>query len=375
MLHAAGRVTGSFETIGYNPVFAGYLTPLVSYGPLDASVTLAPAPGPPGRPAPLFAGGQQAADMQTAIASAVAGVDDAVLEEGCEVAERRRQAIADGCAVHPLGNGLRSEIWLRGVGGIGELSGSDGRASFSNAYGGALIGYGIGGEHLTLGAGGGYLASELNFADASTASQNAGLGFVYGRYELGNLRVGAMGAYGVGRVNGSRVIAGSGLAAAGSRDGDFGSIDLRVAYAIQLGAYTLEPRAGFAYVHVRQGAFTETGAGVLDLGYGDLSTDETDGRLSLRLARDAVLRDWRVTPWVEAGVQQGLSGLSRTASVTAGPFGALVSGASPSPTAGTVGVGIRIAASGDLGGFLRYQGLFSANQVESAFSAGISCRF
>ena len=36
-----------------------------------------------------------------------------------------------------------------------------------------------------LGLGGGYLATGLNFSDGSSASQNAGLGFVYGRYARG----------------------------------------------------------------------------------------------------------------------------------------------------------------------------------------------
>lgn len=372
VLHAAGGVAGRFGSVAYDPVFASYLTPMVSYGPLDASVILAPTPGPPGRPAPLFAGGQQVADMQTAIASGVAGVGEAVLADDCDAALRRRQ---EGCSIRPLGGSRRSELWLRGVGGIGELNGAGDRASFSNAYGGALIGYGVGGKHLTLGAGGGYLASVLNFSDASSASQNAGLGFVYGRYDRGALRLGAMAAYGGGRINASRVVTGTGLAAAGSRGGEFGSIDLRAAYAIQLGVYTLEPRAGLAHIHVRQGGFTETGAGFLDLGYGDLTTGETDGRLSLRLARDISLRGWHVMPWVEGGVQQSLSGTSRVAAISAGPFGAAVPGVSPSPTAGTAGVGVRIAATGGLDGFMRYRGLFSANQVESAFSAGIDGRF
>ena len=375
VLHAAGGVSGGFGSVTYNPALAGYLTPDVSYDPFNAYVTLAPVPAPLGRPAPLFAGAQQAADMQTAIVAAVAGIADAVLAGGCDTATRRNVAMGDGCATRRLGNRLHSETWLRGIGGIGDLSGGDGRASFSNAYGGALVGYGIGGEHLTLGAGAGYLASFVSFFDGSDASQNAGLGLVYGRYESGALRVRAMAAYGGGRVDGERVIAGTGLAAMGNRDGAFGTLDLRMAYAVRLGAYTLEPRARLAYIHVGQGGFTETGAGFLDLGYGDLTTNEADGRFTLRLARGFSLRGARVTPWLEAGMQQALSGTSRVATVSAGPFGVRVPGISPSPTAGVAEAGVRIAVGNDLDGFVRYQGLLSANQVENAFSAGITCRF
>ncbi|MGH7082214.1 MAG: autotransporter outer membrane beta-barrel domain-containing protein, partial [Acetobacteraceae bacterium] len=66
---------------------------------------------------------------------------------------------------------------------------------------------------------------------------------------------------------------------------------------------------------------------------------------------------------------------SRTAAVSAGTFSATVAGVSPAPTAGTGGVGVRFAATKNLDGFMRYQGLFSANETASAFSAGVRYRF
>ena len=79
-----------------------------------------------------------------------------------------------------------------------------------------LLGGGIGRGGLTVGAGVGYLATALNFSDGSSASQNAGLGFVYGRYVMGPLSFGATGVYGGGRVNGVRALPGTGLSAAGA---------------------------------------------------------------------------------------------------------------------------------------------------------------
>ncbi|MGH7086055.1 MAG: autotransporter domain-containing protein, partial [Acetobacteraceae bacterium] len=379
-VHAAQGVSGSFGQVTENPAFAGYITPVVSYGASDAFLTLDPTPAPPGpaAPPPIFAGGQQAADMQTAILGAAFGVGDAVLVEGCGAPARQNSTSEQsepGCVVRPLGHDFRSEVWLRGLGGIGNLAGSGARSSFSDSYGGLLIGYGIGFGHFTVGLGGGYLATGLNFPDGSDARQNSGVGFVYARYAVTRLRIGAMAGYGGGTIDGSRVIPGSGLTAAGNRGGNFGLFATRAAYDLPLGAYTLEPRAAFAYLHAHQAAFSETGASLLDLAYGGLNTDESDGRLSLRLLRGLTLHGWHLTPWIEAGVQQTFSGTSRTAAVSAGTFSATVAGVSPAPTAGTGGVGVRFAATKNLDGFVRYQGLFSANETASAFSAGVRYRF
>lgn len=368
ILHAGGGVSGTFGSVAYNPAFTGYITPLVSYDPSNAYLTLDPTPA-------MFNGGQEAADTQTAIADAVAGVGDAVLADSCGAAARQGPAPQNGCVVHPLTNSLRSEIWLRSLGGIGNLTGSSPRMSFTDNYAGMLIGYGIGFGHFTVGLGGGFLASGLNFSDGGSASQDAELGFVYGGYEQGPLGIRAMAAYGGGRVNGVRVVPGTGLAASGGRNGAFGIVAMRATYDLPLGAYTLEPRAGVAYIHVGQGGFTETGASFLDLAYGSLSTNESDGRVGVRLSRSFAVRGWHLTPWIEPGVQETFSGLSRTTTVAAGLFSDSVAGISPSPTAGTVAVGIRLAATKHLDGFLRYQGLFSADQVASAFSASMRYRF
>ncbi|MGH7120313.1 MAG: autotransporter outer membrane beta-barrel domain-containing protein, partial [Acetobacteraceae bacterium] len=368
VLHAAGGVSGSFSSVAADPSFAGYLIPAVRYGTNDVELSLDPA-------AAFFNGGQQAADLQTAILGAAAGVGDAVLADGCGASARRSLSPEDGCVVHQLGAGFRSEAWLRGLGGIGNLYGSGARSSFTDNYAGMLVGYGIGFGHFTVGLGGGYLATGLNFSDGSSASQNAGLGFAYGRYVQGRLRVGGMAAYGGGQVDGSRVIPATGLAATGNRGASFGLFAVRAAYDVPLGPWVLEPRASFAYLHAHQGGFTETGASLLDLTYDSLNTDESDATLSLRVSRSFALQSWQLSPWIEAGVQETFSGTSRTASVSAGPFSATVAGVSPAPTAGTAGVGIRFAANRNLVGFLRYQGLLSANQTASAFSAGIRYRF
>jgi subtilase-type serine protease len=237
------------------------------------------------------------------------------------------------------------------------------------------MGAGLSHGGFTFGLGGGYVATALNFSDGSNASQNAGVGFVYGRYERGKLWLGVMGAYGGGQVDGTRALPATGLAANGERAGNFAVVQGRAAYDLALGALTLEPRATLAYWHAGQSGFTESGADLLDLAYPDGQVNETVGRLTARAMRRFTVGSWGLEPWVEAGAQETFSGLSRDVVVTDGDFGSAVAGVSPAPTAGVVGAGIDAAASRRLGFFVRYQGLFAANETGSAFSAGLAWRF
>ena len=183
-----------------------------------------------------------------------------------------------------------------------------------------LLGGGIRRGGLTVGAGVGYLATALNFSDGSSASQNAGLGFVYGRYVMGPLWFGATGVYGGGRVNGDRALPGTGLTASGSRAGDFALVQGRVAYDLTVGPMIVEPRATLAYVHAGESGFTETGASLLDLSYSDTNTDMAEGQVSVRVTRQFAAGLWQVAPWAEAGVQETVSGLTRGVVVSDGAF-------------------------------------------------------
>ena len=110
---------------------------------------------------------------------------------------------------------------------------------------------------------------------------------------------------------------------------------------------------------------------MLDLTYPGTSADTLEARLTVRAMRRFAAGSWGVAPWIEAGVQQAFSGLSRGVVVTDGAFSAPVSGVSPAPTSAVVGVGVSAAASDSLDLFVRYQGQFSANQQENVFSGGL----
>ena len=373
---AAGGRDGTFATVSYNPLFASYITPVVSYDANDVYLTLDPTPSPtPAAPPLMFNGGQEVPDALTAMISSAEGVADTVLSDICGAEARRLTKPGEGCDVRPLAAGYQLEMWVRGLGGVGSLSGSGPRFSFSDDYGGMLLGAGVSRGGFTVGLGGGYLATGVNFSNGSTASQSSGLGLIYGRYATGPMWVGAMAAYGGGQVDGVRTLPGTGLEATGNRSGDFAIVQGRAAYDLAVGPATVEPRATLAYIHAGQDGFTETGAGTLDLTYPDTNADTVEGRLTVRAMRRFVAGSWSLAPWVEAGVQEAFSGLSRRVLATDGPFSAGVSGVSPAPTAGVVGVGLSAAASEALDFFVRYQGQFSTNQAENAFTGGLLMRF
>jgi hypothetical protein len=55
--------------------------------------------------------------------------------------------------VRPLAAGYRTEVWMRGLGGVGGLTRNGSRFSSNNSYAGALIGAGIGQGGFIIGLG------------------------------------------------------------------------------------------------------------------------------------------------------------------------------------------------------------------------------
>lgn len=368
ILTAAGGRSGSFSSVSFNPRFASYIDPLVVYDANDVYLTFNPT-------TTGMNSGQQVPDMLTALASTAQGVGDAVLSDVCGPQARHNAAQLQGCEFHTLPAGYHSELWMRGIGGLGNVTGGGSWFGFNDSYGGMLLGGGIGRGGLTVGLGAGYVATSLHFSDGSAASQNAGVGFVYGRLVRGPLWLGAVAAYGGGQVDGTRELTGAGLSASGNRPGRFAVVQGRAMYDLDLGPVTVEPRASLAYIHAGQSGFAESGASLLDLNYSGSNADQVQGRLTARAKRTVALGGWGVAPWVEAGVQETLFSTSHTVLATDGTYSAAVSGVSPAPTAGLVGVGVDADATNGLDLFVRYQGLFSANLSENAFTGGLRLQF
>lgn len=313
--------------------------------------------------------------MLTALVAGIDALDDAILVDFCDTRRPLTAEPGRACERRPLGNGVSAELWFETFGGFGGLSGNGTTMSFSNTFAGTIAGIGLLNEHWAGGVGVGFLAPWLNMSNGSHASMNSGFGFIYGRYLNGPVWLGAMASYGGGRVNSSRNAYGTGLTATGNYGSDFGSLDLRGSYTWQKGAYMIQPRAGISFIHATQGSFGDIGAGLLNLQYGRNGVDTGRVWFSLRVLRDVQVRSWWVQPWVEAGVTDTFSGVNRTVLISWGSLSTTVNGVSPASLAGTAGAGVQAALTDRLHAFVRYEGVFSANQTENIFSLGAKYHF
>jgi outer membrane autotransporter protein len=226
-----------------------------------------------------------------------------------------------------------------------------------------------------IGLGGGYLATTMNLSGGSSASQSAGVGFVYGRYAQGPWSLGAVAAYSGGQIDGTRAVPATGMSANGSRNGGFTVIDVRSAYQFAIGSVSIEPRAEAWYVHASEAGFLETGASLMDFAFSGAHVDTAGGQLALRASQQFPVAGWMLRPWIEVGARQIFSGLARDVAATAGQFTATVYGISPAPTAAVAGSGLNASVGENLDLFIAYKGQFSANQTGNAFSTGLSWRF
>ena len=178
-------------------------------------------------------------------------------------------------------------FWTQGFGGWGQSDGDGNAASLRSRFGGFLSGVDARfGEAWRAGFAAGYLRSDIKVdARASSAgidSVQLGL-YATGRLGAFNVRTGA--SYSLDDIDASR-----GISFAGFTDqtkarfhGNVGQVFGEVGYGMTFNHLAVEPLAGLAYVHLRNGSFLESGGAAALSG---ASSHENIGysSLGLRLA-------------------------------------------------------------------------------------------
>ena len=163
----------------------------------------------------------------------------------------------------PVGPSRDLTFWAQGLGGWGHADGDDNAASVRSRFGGFLSGADVRlGETWRAGLVAGYMRTDLNVADRSSS---AGIdsaqfgGYVGGRLGAFNVRGGA--SYSYDSIDTSRAIFFPGFTdkANAHFHGNVGQVFGEVGYGIALNQVAIEPIAGLAYVHVRDGSFAEAG--------------------------------------------------------------------------------------------------------------------
>jgi outer membrane autotransporter protein len=154
-------------------------------------------------------------------------------------------------------------FWAQGLGGWGHTDSDGNAASVSSRFGGFLSGVDARfGETLRAGFVAGYLRSNLN-ADARSSSagiDSVQLGaYAGGKLGVFNVRTGA--SYSFDSIDVSRGIVFPGFTdrTSASFHSNVGQVFGEIGYGMTLGHVAVEPLAGLAYVHVRDGSFLESG--------------------------------------------------------------------------------------------------------------------
>ena len=154
-------------------------------------------------------------------------------------------------------------FWAQGLGGWGQADSDGNAASLTSRFGGFLSGVDARfGETWRAGFVAGYMRSDLN-VDARASS--AGIdsvqlgGYAAGRLGAFNVRGGA--SYSLDSIDTSRTIFFPGFTdkASARFHGNVGQVFGEVGYGMAFGSVAVEPLAGLAYVHVRDGSFLESG--------------------------------------------------------------------------------------------------------------------
>jgi outer membrane autotransporter protein len=154
-------------------------------------------------------------------------------------------------------------FWAQGLGGWGKADSDGNAASLKSRFGGFLSGVDARfGETWRAGFVAGYMRSDLN-VDARSSS--AGIDSV----QLGGYAAGRLGAFNVrggvswslDSIDTSRTIFFPGFTdkASARFHGNVGQVFGEVGYGMAFGSVAVEPLAGLAYVHVRDGSFLESG--------------------------------------------------------------------------------------------------------------------
>ena len=154
-------------------------------------------------------------------------------------------------------------FWAQGVGGWGQSDGDGNAASLTSRFGGFLSGVDARfGETWRAGFTAGYVRSDLHANDrASSAGIDSVQLGAYATGKLGAFNVRGGGSYSFDDIDASRGIFFPGFTdqTKARLHGNVGQVFGEIGYGMAFGNVALEPLAGLAYVHLRNGSFLESG--------------------------------------------------------------------------------------------------------------------
>jgi uncharacterized protein YhjY with autotransporter beta-barrel domain len=288
-----------------------------------------------------------------------------------------------GSSTQPARGGYLRE-WIAGFGGGGNVGGNGDSHDVAYDVGGGAIGADYRFSPALLAGGAiAYSGSGLSTQGISGSGSINTLSLgVYASYAPGNWYVdGALG-YGHSWGDLSRSIAFPGVTrtASGSPGANEFLSNLETGYHFHLDDRTaLTPFAAMQGIVIGQGAFTESGAGAIDLQVDSQTTSSARSLLGLELTENLPVG---LTQPLGLDLRVGWShdfadpGRFVTASFVGAPGASFtVSGASPDRDAAIVGLGVSLPVAPAFDVFLRYDGAFAGNYATNAGTAGLRIGF
>jgi len=268
-------------------------------------------------------------------------------------------------------------VWTSGYGQVGQLSGDGNTHRLDETIAGGSVGadYKLT-PALRVGAGLGYGGTTFSLDDGGGRAQVDHTQFaLYADYTQGPAYLdGTMGvAYGDGTTRRNVSLPGlAGQAAAHVTDTQvMGSLE--AGYGLALGPVTATPYAGLALGSVDQDAFTETGAGVLDLHVAKQSQSSAKSSLGARVSTDLALGDALVTTDVSVAWAHEFAPTGRGASaafVGAPTAGFQVAGAKVPGDSALIGFGLATAVFANTSLYAHYDGDLAKGADSNAITVG-----
>lgn len=278
LVHAGGGVHGTFSQTTYNPAFAVYLTPQISYAANDVTLVLHP----------------NAAAFSDAFPNYAATTGLSIEQDFATVLG----AMDDGTE---LGMSARNGAWAEGIDSVGTLA-----ATHYAIHGGAAgVGHALS-NHWTVGVAIAGSNTTTTLDPMRVTAKPLG-GFVYGIFRDGGWRL--AGSLGVGRLrqDSTRQLIGFNQSEASSSHGHFTGAALRGSYQAHLGGFEVTPYAGVDVQRNRYDAAMEHGMDMLALQFGQLDQHLTHVEAGIRFARTWRSDHQAWKPWVSFGAE-GWSG-------------------------------------------------------------------
>ncbi len=337
----AGKLSGQFDTVTYNPAFASYLNSELSYTGTDAYMTLH---------------GNSAAFTSAQGTS----TNDWNSELGLLSGEQAVMNVQGGTAgsIMEVNGKPDPAVWVRGLIGTGNAYG----AGINNN--GVLIGYG---DEVRPGLILGVALGSTGMRTSSSSSTSSDLVkthangvYLYSQYNRGPIFIDATATAGGMNTSSSRNLTSTGDIASGSASGSYAGVSAQAGYRITKGKAFVTPYVGAGFLHTHRSAYNETGAGTLNLSYAAANDNIETFRTGARIGADFDESDSVVvSPWVELGAIAYTGDRNKGLTVTLGSQTDVLPATGAPSTAASANAGIAVMSHANWSAQLVYHGQFS----------------